>query len=106
MVACISVIALIVTTYNFYGKGTEYFATIDPLEAKISIRGRGNFSSLEKKDIIESIEERLLEIDELKSIYLKLVLIGLTLEAIRLEVASLRLFLHQREKLADLKLLV
>ena len=29
MVACISVIALIVTTYNFYGKGTEYFA-LDP----------------------------------------------------------------------------
>ena len=50
MVACISVIALIVTTYNFYGKGTEYFATIDPLEAKISIRGRGNFSALEKKE--------------------------------------------------------
>jgi multidrug efflux pump len=71
MIACISIVAVIVTTYNFYGKGTEYFATIDPLEAKISIRGRGNFSALEKKEIIESIEERLLEIDELKNIYLK-----------------------------------
>ena len=71
MIACISIVAVIITTYNFYGKGTEYFATIDPLEAKISIRGRGNFSALEKKEIIESIEERLLEIDELKNIYLK-----------------------------------
>ena len=71
IIAVFSIISLILITYSYYGKGTEYFATIDPIEAEISIRGRGNFSALEKKEIIESIENEVLKIEELKSVYLK-----------------------------------
>lgn len=71
IIAVFSIISLILITYSYYGKGTEYFATIDPIEAEISIRGRGNFSALEKKEIIESIENEVLKIKELKSVYLK-----------------------------------
>ena len=66
-----AVLFTIVTTYSFYGKGTVYFAIVDPVKAELTIRGRGNFSALESKKIIETVEERLLQIDELESVFLR-----------------------------------
>ena len=43
----------------------------DPVQAEVNIRARGNFSALESKEIIESVEQRFLEIDELSSVYLR-----------------------------------
>ena len=71
MILTLAILFTIVTTYNFYGKGTVYFAIVDPVKAQITIRGRGNFSALESKQIIEDVEERLLKIDELESIFLR-----------------------------------
>ncbi len=71
MILTLAILFSIVTTYNFYGKGTVYFAIVDPVKAQITIRGRGNFSALESKQIIEDVEERLLKIDELESIFLR-----------------------------------
>ncbi len=71
MILTLAILFSIVTAYNFYGKGTVYFAIVDPVKAQITIRGRGNFSALESKQIIEDVEERLLKIDELESIFLR-----------------------------------
>jgi len=71
MILTLAILFSIVTTYNFYGKGTVYFAIVDPVKAQITIRGRGNFSALESKQIIEDVEERLLKIDELESVFLR-----------------------------------
>ena len=71
MILTLAILFTIVTTYNFYGKGTVYFAIVDPVKAQITIRGRGNFSALESKQIIEDVEERLLKIDELESVFLR-----------------------------------
>ena len=66
-----TVLAVIIFTYTNFGKGTVYFAIVDPVQAEITIRARGNFSALESKEIIESVEERFLQIDELSSVYLR-----------------------------------
>jgi len=71
IILTLAVLFTIVTTYNFYGKGTVYFAIVDPVKAEITVRGRGNFSALESKQIIEDVEERLLQIDELQSVFLR-----------------------------------
>ncbi len=71
IIAVFVVLSLIVTAYSYYGKGTVYFAIVDPVKANITIRARGNLSSLESKEIIQRVEKELLKIDEISSVYLK-----------------------------------
>ena len=66
-----TVLALIIFTYTNFGKGTVYFAIVDPVQAEVTIRARGNFSALDSKEIIKSVEEKFLEINELSSVYLR-----------------------------------
>ena len=70
-IAVMSVLLLIVISYSYYGKGTIYFAIVDPTQASININARGNYSAKETKEIIEIVEDRFLEIEELNSIYLR-----------------------------------
>ena len=58
-------------SYSYFGKGTIYFALVDPVEANITIKARGNYSALETKEIVEQVEERFLEIPGLNSVYLR-----------------------------------
>ena len=58
-------------SYTFSGKGTIYFAIVDPVQANITVKARGNFSSLESKEIIEQVEERFLKVEGIKNIYLR-----------------------------------
>ena len=50
-------------SYAFSGKGTIYFAIVDPVQANITVKARGNFSALETKEIIEKVEERFLKVE-------------------------------------------
>jgi len=56
--------------YGNFSKGTLYFADVDPVAAEISIRGRGNFSSSEAKEIMEIVEERIQAVDGIENLYL------------------------------------
>ena len=56
--------------YGNFGKGTIYFANVDPVAAEISIRGRGNFSSLESKEIMETVEAEILKVQGIENLYL------------------------------------
>ncbi len=71
ILAVVSVLLIIIMTYTFSGKGTLYFAIVDPVQANITVKARGNFSSLEAKEIIEQVEERFLEVDGIKNVYLR-----------------------------------
>ena len=71
VLAVVSVLLIIIMTYTFSGKGTLYFAIVDPVQANITVKARGNFSSLEAKEIIEQVEERFLEVDGIKNVYLR-----------------------------------
>ena len=51
--------------------GTIYFAIVDPIQANVTIKARGNFSALETKEIIEQVEERFMEVEGIKNVYLR-----------------------------------
>jgi multidrug efflux pump len=71
IIAVVSILILIVLSYSYFGKGTVYFAIVDPVKADISIKARGNYSALETKEIIENIERKFLETEGVGSVYLR-----------------------------------
>ena len=70
-IGVISILFLIVMSYSYFGKGTVYFALVDPVKANITIKARGNYSALETKEIIVQIEERFLNTEGVGSVYLR-----------------------------------
>jgi len=71
IIAIISILLIIIMAYVFSGKGTIYFAVVDPVQANITIKARGNFSALETKEIIEEVESRFLQVEGIKNVYLR-----------------------------------
>jgi multidrug efflux pump len=71
IIAVVSILILIVLSYSYFGKGTVYFAIVDPVKADISIKARGNYSALETKELIENIERKFLETEGVGSVYLR-----------------------------------
>jgi len=71
IIAVVSILILIILSYSYFGKGTVYFAIVDPVKADISIKARGNYSALETKEIIENIEKKFLETEGVGSVYLR-----------------------------------
>ena len=69
--AVLSLLLLIIMSYSYFGKGTIYFALVDPVQAEIEIKARGNYSALETKEIVELVEERFLAVEGLSSVYLR-----------------------------------
>ena len=66
--AVLSILLVIIMSYSYFGKGTIYFALVDPVEANVTIKARGNYSALETKDIVEEVEKRFLQISGLSSV--------------------------------------
>lgn len=63
--------ALIISyaAYGSYGKGVEFFPDVEPEFALIHIHARGDLSILEKDRLVKKIEQRILDMHELKSVY-------------------------------------
>ena len=71
IIAVFVILSLIVISYSRFGNGTMYFSKIDPVAAEVSIRARGNLSSIETKSIIERVESKLLDINGIESLFLR-----------------------------------
>ena len=56
-------------TYSKFGKGLEYFPPIEPDYAEIVIHARGNFSPIEKDQIVKSVEQEILKNKFVRNIY-------------------------------------
>jgi len=65
----ITTLIFIQTIYLKLGKGFEFFPPIEPDYAEIVIHARGNFSALEKDNIVKKIEEEVLKNQSIKNIY-------------------------------------
>ncbi len=59
----------IVITYSIFGKGIEFFPDIEADQAAITVHARGNLSLKEQDEILKQVENRILDMEELKSIY-------------------------------------
>jgi multidrug efflux pump len=71
VIAVVAILLIIIMSYGYSGKGTVYFAIVDPVQANITVKARGNFSALETKKIIEQVEERFLKVEGIKNVYLR-----------------------------------
>lgn len=55
--------------YANFGKGVEFFPSVEPEIAQLQVRARGNLSVWEQRDLMQEVESRLLDLGELDSIY-------------------------------------
>ena len=55
--------------YMRYGKGVEYFPPIEPDYAEIVVHARGNYSQIEKDEILKKVENTIIENQYIRNLY-------------------------------------
>jgi multidrug efflux pump len=61
---------VIIVTYTKVSPGTEFFPTIEPQNATVIVRARGNLSTIEKDKILKQVESRIMHMtDEIEVFY-------------------------------------
>jgi multidrug efflux pump len=55
--------------YANFGKGIEFFPDVEPEIAKLQVRARGNLSAHEKDDLLKDVEQRILGMSEIETVY-------------------------------------
>ncbi|MEM8793657.1 MAG: efflux RND transporter permease subunit [Pseudomonadota bacterium] len=72
VVALLLAIGAVAGTFVYYGennRGTEFFVETDPARVIVYVRARGNLSKDEKDRIVATVEERVLQIDGMESVF-------------------------------------
>jgi multidrug efflux pump len=70
IIGCAVLILVIVKMiHSFFGRGTEFFPNVEPEIAAIQVHGRGNLSINDKDSLVRLVEEKILPMKELKSVY-------------------------------------
>ncbi|GHA58410.1 multidrug resistance protein [Amylibacter ulvae] len=67
-------IAMLLGSFGLYGQlgnGVSFFPSVEPDFMQVQVRARDNFSIYERDGLVRSVEERLLNYDEIKSVYAK-----------------------------------
>ena len=57
------------TAYGLYGKGVEFFPDVEPEMVVVHIHARGNLSALERDQLVRRVEERVLPMGEVETVY-------------------------------------
>lgn len=57
--------------YGTYGKGVEFFPEIEPKQAFLYVHARGNLSVQEKDALVNEVEQAVLGMDGIESLYVK-----------------------------------
>ncbi|ALO45705.1 efflux RND transporter permease subunit [Pseudohongiella spirulinae] len=58
----------IIIAYGNYGRGVEFFTSVEPAQTQVQIFARGNYSPEEVRDIVLDVEQRIKDIGHYKSI--------------------------------------
>lgn len=69
VLAAFGMLIAIQVLYGAFGKGVEFFPEIEPENAKLQVRARGNLSIQEKDVIMREVESRILGMTEFETIY-------------------------------------
>jgi len=59
----------VIKAYGLFGKGVEFFPNVEPDYGIVQIHARGNLSITEKDELVKRVEERILPMKELKTVY-------------------------------------
>jgi multidrug efflux pump len=55
--------------YGKFGKGVEFFPYIEPQVASVLVHARGNMSVYQQDELVRQVEDRILELDGVKTVY-------------------------------------
>ncbi|MBT7957430.1 MAG: efflux RND transporter permease subunit, partial [Rhodospirillaceae bacterium] len=69
VMAAFAVLIAVQVIYGTFGKGIEFFPSVEPEIAKLQVRARGNLSIHEKDAIMREVESRILDMTEFETIY-------------------------------------
>ncbi|MDZ5761974.1 Efflux RND transporter permease subunit [Candidatus Cyrtobacter comes] len=67
----LAVLILIPTTFFMLGMGSEFFPNVEPSSAIITIESSGNLSIYQKDKLLQEVEKRLFDIEDVKVFYTK-----------------------------------
>lgn len=59
----------ILVAFSFFGKGVEFFPSVEPRTAALEVHARGNLSTREKDRLVREVEARLFGMEVFKTIY-------------------------------------
>ncbi|MCW8927504.1 MAG: efflux RND transporter permease subunit, partial [Gammaproteobacteria bacterium] len=62
-------LVVVYSAYAIYGKGVEFFPSVEPEQAIINVRARGNLSVYEQDAMVRRVEKRVLQMPEIESVY-------------------------------------
>jgi multidrug efflux pump len=68
-VVALAVLAVVYAAYGAFGKGVEFFPDVEPENAVLQVRARGDLSVYERDRLVREVEERILDMNEFASIY-------------------------------------
>ena len=69
LIGAVAVLVGVQMAYGAYGRGVEFFPSIEPEQAVFQIHARGNLSVFEQDRLVREVEERILDMEEFKTIY-------------------------------------
>jgi multidrug efflux pump len=69
ILGAIGVVFVVITLVFLTGKGVEFFVDEEPDEFTVLVSGRGNLSADEKRDLVMSVERRIVGVEGIKSIF-------------------------------------
>lgn len=69
LIGAVLILFLVKETHSLFGKGIEFFPNVEPDAVAVQIFARGNMSIYEKDDLVKTVEQKILDMPELKSIY-------------------------------------
>ncbi|MDA0240664.1 MAG: efflux RND transporter permease subunit, partial [Proteobacteria bacterium] len=68
----LAAVMLLIGTQWFYathGRGVEFFPNVEPRNAKLQVRARGNLSIFEQNTLMREIEDRIVNMGEFQTVY-------------------------------------
>ncbi|HEX6993443.1 MAG TPA: efflux RND transporter permease subunit, partial [Gammaproteobacteria bacterium] len=69
LIAGVLLLAGAIGAYALFGRGVEFFPEVEPTQAAINIRARGDYSVEERDVLVRQVEERILGMPEIESVY-------------------------------------
>ncbi len=69
LLAAVTMLVGVQVVYGTFGRGVEFFPDVEPEIAQLQVRARGNLSVYEQRALMVDVEQRLLGMAELESVY-------------------------------------
>lgn len=69
LIGAIIILIAVYGTYGVFGKGVEFFPEVEPEQAMVNIRARGNLSVYEMDALVRKVEQRILDMQEVETFY-------------------------------------